>query len=114
MIVKVIFDKRNNCEWQFDLRKKSTLPSFSSIFINISIPIFQKLSPAAAKVADQHHQKSHSMNDLLSLDNPSPAAPQEVKHAANSNDLLNFGGVSSVFIILENIIENIIIYVNYF
>ena len=58
-----------------------------------SVSFFQKLSPAAAKVADQQHNKSHSMSDLLSLDNPTPVA-QEVKHSSSSNDLLNFGGVS--------------------
>jgi len=44
------------------------------------------LSPAQkVSAADHHHQKSHSMNDLLSLNNQ---APTEVKHAASSNDLI--------------------------
>lgn len=47
------------------------------------------------------------MNDLLSLDNPAPT--NNVKHAASSNDLLNFGGVSIFFMykMLQNVIVNL-------
>jgi len=85
---------RQRREKKLEAPKQAATNSNNTILNMASKTETNKLSPAAAKVAEQHHQKSHSMNDLLSLDNPSPAAPQEVKHAASSNDLLNFGSWS--------------------